>query len=105
MSNQQNEIPRLEVEIFGLTFRMRAPEEEHDRLKRAARHVDNVLRELGQSQSTPDTARQAIQAAFLITHDYIKLMDDLAQQTGLTDERQKRVDDMLAKLDESLKTL
>jgi cell division protein ZapA (FtsZ GTPase activity inhibitor) len=105
MSEPEPEALRLEVEVYGLTFRLRAPLEDHDRLRRSARHVDNVMRELVVSQTTPDTTRLAIQAAFMITLDYIKLMDDIANETGATDENKKRVDQLLERLEESLKSL
>lgn len=105
MSNGDKMTIPLEVEIYGLPFRLRAPIEEHDRLRRAARHVDNVMREVVVSQVTPDTARLAMQAAFLITVDYLKLMDDIANRNGATDENKRRVDDLLHRLEESLKSL
>ena len=105
MSDSEREPAKLELEIYGLTFRLRAPAEDHDRLKRAARHVDNVMRELTVSQTTPDTSRLAIQAAFMITLDYIKLMDDIAHESGATDENRRRVDQLLQRLEDSLKSL
>jgi cell division protein ZapA (FtsZ GTPase activity inhibitor) len=101
---EKTSIP-VELDIYGHSFRLRAPTDEHDRIKRAARHVDNVLRELVVSQTTPDTGRLAIQAAFLITLDYLKLMDDIHQESGITDEVKRRVDDLTRRLDESLRTL
>ena len=105
MSDVQKEPLRLELDIYGHVFRLRAPLEEQDRLKRAARHVDNVLREISVSQATPDSTRLGIQAAFLIALDYIKLMDDIANRNGTTDETRKRVDDLLQRLEESLRAL
>ncbi len=106
MSDQQPEdASRVELDIFGMVFRLRAPSEEHDRLKRAARHVDNVMRELVVNMTTPDTTRLAIQAAFLITMDYVKLMDDIATDSGVTNEVRRRVDDLTQRLDESLRSL
>lgn len=105
MSNGDKMTSPLEVDIYGLPFKLRAPVEEHDRLRRAARHVDNVMREVMVSYVTPDTARLAIQAAFLITVDYMKLMDDIANRNGATDENKRRVDDLLQRLEESLKSL
>jgi cell division protein ZapA (FtsZ GTPase activity inhibitor) len=84
---------------------LRAPVEEHDRLRRAARHVDNVMREQAVHLTTNDTARLAIQAAFLVALDYIKLMDDIASESGVTDEVRRRVDDLTMRLDESLRSL
>jgi cell division protein ZapA (FtsZ GTPase activity inhibitor) len=105
MSNGDKLTSPLEVDIYGLPFKLRAPIEEHDRLRRAARHVDNVMREVMVSHVTPDTARLAMQAAFLITVDYMKLMDDIANRNGATDDNKRRVDDLLQRLEESLKSL
>ena len=105
MTDDERDSLKIELDIFNLPFRLRAPADEHDRLRRAARHVNDVMRELVVSQSTPDTVRLAIQAAFLITHEYVKLMDDHARQIGLTDDRQRRVEDLIARLDESLRSL
>ena len=96
---------RLEVEIFNLTFRLKAPPDEHERLRRAARHVDTVMRELMVSQTSPDTARLAIQSALLISRDYLKLMDDIATADGVTSESRRRVDELVQRLDESLRSL
>ncbi|MBX7246088.1 MAG: cell division protein ZapA [Candidatus Sumerlaeaceae bacterium] len=102
MSDEERDSERLELEIYGLVFRLRAPVEEHDRLKRAGRQVDNAIRELAVSQKTPDSTRLAIQAAFLISHDFIKLMDDFAAKNGVTDETRRRVDDLLQRIDDSI---
>lgn len=105
MSDEQKEQSRLELDIYGHTFRLRAPAEDHDRLKRAARRVDEVLREISVSQVTPDTTRLGIQAAFLISLDYVKLVDDIDNRNGATDENRKKVDDLLQRLEESLREL
>ena len=54
---------KLEFTIYNLPFRLRAPVEEHDRLRRAAKHVDELMKQLSESQVTPDTAKLALQAA------------------------------------------
>src|SRR5205814_1789493 len=105
MSDSGHEAQPLELDIYGQSFRLRAPWDEHDRLQRAARHVDNVMRQIVVAQITPDTSRLAIQAALRISYDYLRLMDDIAHETGATDENKRRVDDLLQRLEESLKTL
>lgn len=105
MSENPIETPRVELEIYGITFRLRAPGEDHDRIRRAARHVDNQMRELVVSHATPDTARLAIQAALLIAMDFYKLMEDEASLHGARNENQQRVDDLLQRLDDSLRAL
>lgn len=104
-ATDKDQTPRLELDIFGQQFRLRAPEEDHARLKRAARHVDSVMRELMVSQTTTDTVRLAMQAALVITVDYYKYMDDATARSGTADENKRRVDSLIQKLEESLKSL
>lgn len=96
---------KLEFEIFNMPFRLRAPVEEHDRLRRAARHVDNLIRELSNNQVTPDTARLAVQAALLVTVEYYKMIDDVTTAHGVTDDVRRRVDDLIMRLEEQLTEL
>jgi len=103
MSEGDNQIPmKIEFEIFNMPFRLRAPADEHDRLRRAARHVDNLLRDLNANQVTPDTARLAVQAALLITVEHFKMIDDVTTAHGVTDDVRRRVDDLIERLDMQL---
>lgn len=104
MSETSKEQARVEVEIQGHVFRLRAPVQEHDRLKRAARHVENVLRDLEKSNTATDSARLGIQAAFLIALDFYKYMEDQEALAGVTEKSSKKFDDLLRQLDESLKS-
>jgi cell division protein ZapA (FtsZ GTPase activity inhibitor) len=106
MSKEPANIPaKLEFEIFNLPFRLRAPEDEHERLKRAARHVDNLMRELSNSQVTPDTGKLAMQAALLATVEYYKLIDDAAAAIGMTEDVRRRVENLIEQLDSELEAL
>lgn len=96
---------KLEVEIHNLVFRLRAPEEDHDRLRRAAKRVDDMLRGLAESSVTPDTAKLAIQAALLATVEYYKVIDDATAAIGLTDDIQRRIDNLIDILDQELNTI
>lgn len=99
---QKSPATKLEFEIYNLPFRLRAPEEEHDRLRRAARHVDTLIRDLGQHQTTPDTVKLALQTALLVSVDYLKVIDDAASASGLTDDVRQRLEDIISRLDEQL---
>src|SRR4051794_40407839 len=102
-SEGNNHVPmKLEFEIYNLPFRLRAAEDEHERLKRAAKHVDSMMRELSSQQTTPDTAKLAIQTALLITVEYYKMIDDASAVHGLTDDVRKRVEGLIERLDEQL---
>lgn len=105
MSENEQDPTRLELTVFNMTFRLRAPTEEHERLARAARHVDAVMNDLAQNMTTPDTARLAVQSAFVITLEYMKLMDDIAKDNGMTNEVSRRLTELDKRLDDSLKLL
>ena len=100
----KNQPSKLEFDIYNLPFKLRAPEDEHDRLKRAARHVDTVMKGLAESQTTPDTAKLAMQAALLVTVEYYKIIDDIATAHGLTDDVKRRVEQLIEKLEKQLST-
>lgn len=93
---------KLEFTIYNLPFRLRAPLEEHDRLRRAARHVDDMMRELSASQTTPDSAKLALQAALLSTVEYYKVIDDAAHAVGMTEDVKRRVDSLIEQLESEL---
>ncbi len=103
--NDTDKTPKLDLEIYGQAFRVRAPEEDHERLQDAARHVTQVMRKLENTQTSPDTARLAMQAALLISADYHKLKDEFDDKTGATAENKRRVDMLIERLEESLKSL
>jgi len=96
---------KLEFTIYNLPFRLRAPVEEHERLKRAARHVDELMRQLSESQVTPDTGKLALQAALLSTVEYFKIIDDAASVVGLTEDVKRRVDFLIDTLEQELADL
>lgn len=103
MSASRNVEPQpLELEIFNLMFRLRAPKEEHERLMRAGKHVDTVMRELVASQPSADTTRLAIQAAFLIASDYFRTLDESVAGPGKAGEVGSRINDILKGLDIAL---
>jgi cell division protein ZapA (FtsZ GTPase activity inhibitor) len=104
-ANNNHPAAKLEFEIYNMPFRLRAPEDEHDRLKRAAKHVDSTIRELASQQTTPDTGKLAMQAALLVTVEYYKIIDDAASAIGVTEDVRRRVDGLINKLDEQLHVL
>lgn len=96
---------KLEFTIYNMPFRLRAPVEEHERLKRAARHVDELMQQLSSSQVTPDTGKLALQAALLSTVEYYKVIDDAASAVGLTEDVKRRVDTLIEQLEQELADL
>ena len=101
-ANPDNDQQKLELEIYNLSFRLRAPAEEHERLQRAARHVDALMRQLSENQTTPDTSKLAMQAALLTTAEYYRMMDDHSIAHGITDDVKQRVDTLIEQLDQHL---
>lgn len=97
-----NSPAKLEFTIYNLPFRLRAPVEDHERLVRAARHVDDLMRRLSESQVTPDTGKLALQAALLSTVEYFKIIDDAQSVVGLTEDVKRRVDYLIEALDQEL---
>lgn len=93
---------KLEFTIYNLPFRLRAPVEEHDRLRRAARNVDALMQDLSASQVTPDTTKIALQAALLATVEYMKIVDDANSAVGLTEDVKRRVDELIVQLEKEL---
>lgn len=104
-ANSNGAADKLEFEIYNMPFRLRAPENEHERLKRAARHVDGLMRDLSGKTITPDTGKLAMQAALLVTVEYYKMIDDASAVHGLTDDVRRRVDDIIDRLDQQLEIL
>lgn len=96
---------KLEFTICNMPFRLRAPLEEHDRLRRAARHVDELMKQLSESQITPDTAKVALQAALLSTVEYFKVIDDAQLVVGISEDVKRRVDFLIDTLERELSDL
>src|SRR5690606_10994468 len=96
---------KLEFTIYNLPFRLREPVEDHERLKRAAKHVDELMRHLSETQVTPDTGKLALQAALLSTVEYYKIIDDAAIAVGMTEDVKRRVDNLIAQLENELADL
>lgn len=103
MTIVNNSAPQpLELKIYSLPFRLRAPEEEHERLERAARHVDTTMRELVAANPSADTTRLAIQAAFLIATDLFRSLDEGFAGGTPPAQFARRVEEMLTGLDKAL---
>ena len=106
----------LELEIYNIPLRLRAPEPEHDRLRRAARHVDSVMRDQLAVLPLADPARLAVQAAFIVATEYFRSLDQHleaeAARGPATDPTRsataavtRRLDTLVEGLDQSLAEL
>lgn len=105
MSETPSSIISLELEIYGQRFHVRAPESEAARLKLAAKHVDETIHQVLAMGTTRDTGRLAIQAALMVAVEFYKLKDDIHAEMGLTEEVKRRVNELIDRLDQTLKVL
>ncbi len=70
---------RLEITLHGQLFRLKAPVGEHEMLLKAANYVNEVMRELTSmtgGRTAADSATLALQAAFRISHEYFKSLEN-----------------------------
>lgn len=104
-TSSNNPPTKLEFEIYNMVFRLRAPEEDHERLRRAAKRVDELIRGLNEASPTPDTGKLAIQAALLSTVEYYKVIDDASAAMGLSQDIQRRIENLIEQLDQELNSL
>ena len=98
---------RIEVTLHGHVFRLRAPLEEHECLKKAAAHVNTIMEQLRTAGSGPavvDTATLALQAAFRISHEYYKMMSG-ERPVPVAPSLQKQVGDRLQVVNDQLDEL
>jgi cell division protein ZapA (FtsZ GTPase activity inhibitor) len=102
MNESVNNPVAIEIQIYGQTFKLRAPAHEHDRIRKAAKIVDDTMRDVKSAQTTIDSSRLAIQSAFLIALDLLTLKDDIHAEAGLTEEVKRRVDNLTKKIEEFL---
>ncbi|AHI29842.1 cell division protein ZapA [Marinobacter similis] len=61
-----------EVKILDKEYLVACPDEERDALTRAARHLDNKMREIRASGKVFGTERIAVMAALNITHELLE---------------------------------
>ncbi|MBU2953350.1 cell division protein ZapA [Marinobacter sp. F3R08] len=62
----------VEVKILDKEYLVACPEEEQEALLRAARHLDNKMREIRASGKVFGTERIAVMAALNITHELLE---------------------------------
>jgi len=105
MSEAPANIVGIDLDIYGQRFHVRAPASERERLEQAGRYVEQTIQQLLEMGTTHDTGRLAIQAALMIAVELFKLRDDIHAEAGLTEEVKRRVNDLISRLDHTLKAL
>ncbi len=105
MNDLSSNMTTVDLDIYGQRFLVRAPANERERLEEASHYVDQMIRQLDQAGTSRDTGRLAIQAALMIAVELFKLKDDIHAEVGLTEEVKRRVNEIIEKLDYTLRTL
>ena len=85
----------VEVKILDKEYLVACPEEEQEALLRAARHLDNKMREIRAGGKVFGTERIAVMAALNITHEML-------EQSTMSDSDANLLRTMDYKLDEAL---
>ena len=81
----------VEVNILDKDYLVACPEDQQDALRRAARHLDNKMREIRTTGKVLGTERIAVMAALNITHE---LLDD-NNVSGAADQLLRSMDEKL----------
>ncbi|GGY73781.1 cell division protein ZapA [Marinobacter zhanjiangensis] len=81
----------VEVNILDKDYLVACPEDQQDALRRAARHLDNKMREIRTTGKVLGTERIAVMAALNITHE---LLDD-NKVSGDADQLLRSMDEKL----------
>lgn len=85
----------VEVKILDKEYLVACPDEERDALLRAARHLDQKMREIRSSGKVFGVERIAVMAALNITHE-------LLEQDSMSDATSSILKAMGGKLDQAL---
>ena len=73
--NQEASTP-VSVTVLDKEFRIACPPQERDALIRAARHLDNKMREIRHTGKVIGNDRVAVMAAINLTHELLELRDE-----------------------------
>lgn len=89
----------ITVEILDKTFQLSCPEGEETNLHRAARFLNQKLKDLKENNRTLDKERIAIITALNITHELFKLQNDI----GLNSQASSlQVTQLIKQIDDAL---
>jgi cell division protein ZapA len=85
----------VEVRILDKEYLVACPQEEQEALLRAARHLDNKMREIRSSGKVFGTERIAVMAALNITHELLERVTMSHATSNLLRAMDNRLDEAL----------
>jgi len=89
------------IEIYGQVFTVRAEPDEEKNLQRVAAEVNEFLRELSRKGAVP-LHRLALMAAFQYAYELDITRNCQGISKELTEEMNKKIDDIIGKLQDAL---
>ncbi|OZB12389.1 MAG: cell division protein ZapA [Marinobacter sp. 34-60-7] len=85
----------VEVRILDKEYLVACPPEEQDALRRAAKHLDNKMREIRSSGKVFGTERIAVMAALNITHELLEQDSMSGATSSILRAMENRIDQAL----------
>jgi cell division protein ZapA len=90
---------RIEIPIQGQVFKLRCPEGEEERLREAAKLVEEKIAELTQSTGLVDSFRTALMAAFHLAYEVISREEKSFRHSAEYRKIQKRLKTLVEEID------
>ena len=77
---------KISVDIYGQLYNLRVTPEEKERVLAIARHVDNMMKKVADSQGRLDYRDVAVLAAMNLTEEYFKLQQAYEEILAIVNE-------------------
>ena len=90
---------RIEIAIQGLDFRLRCPEGEEERLREAAKIVEDKIAELKRTSGLVDSLRITTLAAFHLAYELLSREEKNFRQSAEYKKIQKRLRSLIQEID------
>ena len=81
-----SEREKISVDIYGQLYNLRVTPEEKERVLAIARHVDNMIKKVADSQGRLDYSDVAVLAAMNLTEEYFKLQQAYEEILAIVNE-------------------
>lgn len=81
-----SEREKISVDIYGQLYNLRVTPEEKERVLAIARHVDNIMKKVADSQGRLDYRDVAVLAAMNLTEEYFKLQQAYEEILAIVNE-------------------
>ena len=81
-----SEREKISVDIYGQLYNLRVTPEETERVLAIARHVDNMMKKVADSQGRLDYRDVAVLAAINLTEEYFKLQQAYEEILAIVNE-------------------